>query len=507
MKSENILIARNTLFLYIRTVIVLLVSLYTSRVVLQSLGVTDFGIYNVVGSLVTMFCFINGAMSAATLRFLTFELGRKDNDQLSVVFSTSLIIHAVISLFVVLLAETVGLWFLYNKMVIPEERMLAASVVYQISVLTSVVTIMNVPYNSLLIAHEKMSSFAYITILDATLKLAVAISISFFLYDKLILYSILLFAVYVTVIMVYFFYCHSIFPESHFRMVNNKTLIGKMSKFAAWNLFSNLAYVTYTQGVNVLLNMFFGPVVNAARGIAVMVQAAVSKFVDSFQSALNPQITKSYASNDRERLLFLIDTSSRYSFYLILILIFPLFVSIDYILFIWLGNVPAHTANFIRITFLTMPISVLMNSLNIATQATGRVKRFFIITGSLQLLILPLSYITLKIGGSPEAVYLVTLAYTFSISFIYIRVTCSEIHLSMWLFIKKVSIRAYIVALCASILPLIWQYNIPPSMDFGSAVLNMTIAEVSVLCSIIILGMKATERKMFCKTIKNKLSI
>lgn len=506
MKAENSRIAKNTVFLYLRTIVVLLVSLYTSRVVLQSLGVTDFGIYNVVGGLVTMFTFINGAMAAATLRFLSFEMGRGDDKQLNVVFSTSIFIHVAISIFVVLMAETVGLWFLYHKMIIPPERMFAASIVFQISVLTAVISIMNVPYNSLLIAHERMSSFAYITILDATLKLLVAIGISHYQYDRLILYAILILLTFLTTITIYWVYCHHSFPESHIRLVKDRELITKMSKFAFWNLFSNLAYVTYTQGINVLLNVFFGPVVNAARGIAVQVQAAVAKFLDSFQSALNPQITKSYASNDRERLLFLIDTSSRYSFYLILILIFPLFVSIDYILSLWLGEVPEHTATFVRLTFLTMPVSAMMNSLNIATQATGRVKRFFFVTGSLQLLILPISYIVLKLGGTPESVYIVTFVHVFVTSFVYMYVTCSEIQLSMWFFLKKVAVRAYTVVCCATVIPIVYNLYSPSSTTFWPALLNMVIAEISVLTCIFIIGMRTKERSTLYGFIKKRVS-
>lgn len=504
MKSENSRIAKNTLFLYLRTIVVLVVSLYTSRVVLKSLGVEDYGIYNVVGGLVSMFVFINGAMSAATLRFLTFELGHKDKDRLNVVFSTSVFIHIAIAVLVVLIAETAGLWFLRHKMVIPAERIVAAGIVYQVSILTAVVSIMNVPYNSLLIAHERMSSFAYITILEAMLKLAVAVSISYYQYDRLILYSFLLLAVFLVIIGIYRFYCRRLFPESHVRVVRDKALVAQMSRFAAWNLFSNLAYVTYTQGLNMLLNLFFGPVVNAARGVAVQVETAVRKFVSSFQSALNPQITKSYANNDRERLLFLIDTSSRYSFYLILILIFPLFVSIDYILSLWLEIVPPHTANFIRLTFLAMPISVLTNSLNIATQATGRVKRFFFFTGSLQMLILPLSYVALLMWSHPEIVYIVTFVHSFLTSFVYIHITCSEIGLSMWIYIKKVAMRAYTVAICAAVIPIVYNLCTPSSDTFSSTLLNMAVAELSILGAVFLLGIKDNERSAIYCIVKSK---
>ncbi len=512
MKSENSRLVKNTLFLYLRTIVVLVVSLYTSRVVLKSLGVEDYGIYNVVGGLVSMFVFINGAMSAATMRFLTIELGRNDKDRLNVVFSTSVFVHIAIAVIVVLLAETAGLWFFYHKMVIPADRMTAAWIVFQVSVLTASVSIMNVPYNSLLIAHERMSLFAYITILDAVLKLAVALCISYYTYDRLILYSFLLLAVFLTIIAIYRYSCLRLFPESKVRMVKDWTLIVEMSRFAGWNLFSNFSFVTYTQGLNVLLNVFFGPAVNAARGVAFQVETAVSKFVGSFQSALNPQITKSYAMNDRDRLFFLIETGSRYSFYLILMLIFPLFVSIDYILSLWLEEVPAHTSNFIRLTFLVMPISVLTNSLNIATQATGRVKRFFFITGSMKLLILPLSYVALLMGGPPETVYMVNFVFSFLTSFVYIYVTCSEVSLSMWLYLKKVVVRAYGVAFCGAVIPMVYNLyvvhlspfarSLEGAGTFWGAMLNMAVAELSILGSVFLFGMTASERNNIYRIVK-----
>jgi len=507
MNSENSRIAKNTIYLYLRTIVVLLISLYTSRVVLQSLGIDDFGIYNVVGGLVAMFSFINGAMAAATLRFLTYELGKNNNQRLKIVFCTSIIIHLVISFIVIVLGETVGLWFLYNKMIIPPDRMFAATIVYQISILTAVISIMNVPYNSLLIAHERMSSFAYISILDATLRLLTAISISIYIYDRLILYSILIFGAYAIVIFIYWIYCRRSFPESHFQFIKDQALITKMSKFASWNLFSNLAFVTYTQGLNILLNVFYGPAVNAARGIAVQVQQAVVRFVDSFQSALNPQITKSYACNDRERLLFLIDTSSRYSFYLLLMLIFPLIASIDYILSIWLGVVPDHTSNFVRLTLLIEPISVMMNPLNIATQATGHIKRFFFITGTLQLIILPLAYIALIMGGPPEAVYIVYFAHVFLSSFVYMYVTCAEIQLSMSFFFKTVVIKLYLILLIAAIIPLLFDIYLPQTNSLWIALIKMLVAELSVLFSVILLGTKQTERITIISILKKKLSI
>lgn len=495
MNSDNRLIAKNTLFLYVRTIVVMLITLYTSRVVLKSLGVVDYGIYNVVGGLISIMSFINGAMSASTVRYLTFELGRRDYNRLNIVFCTCIQIHFVIAIFVLLLAETVGLWFFYNEMTIPPERMNSAFVVYQLSVLTGMIGIMNIPYNTLLIAHERMSSFAYITIIDASLKLLVAVSLSLFLFDKLIIYALLMCLVYIFVISIYWRYCKNNFSESKYSFIIDKPLVAEMSKYAFWSLFSNFAFVTYTQGVNILLNIFFGPAVNAARGITVQVQAAVSRFTQGFQSALNPQITKSYAANDRNRLVFLIDTSSRYSFFLVLILSFPILAELDNILHLWLGEVPKHTANFIRITLLSMPIGVLLNPLNIATQATGRIKRFAFVTGFVQIFILPISYIVLKLGGAPESVYAVYLVMTYLNSIVYIYLTCKEVEISMWNYYKRVVARSFAVAFLASILSIGYYFFFYTSSALLSSILNMIIAILSVLVSIYLIGMSKSEKQ------------
>ena len=506
MLEDNRLIAKNTLFLYIRTIVVMLISFYTSRVVLQALGVVDYGIYNVVGGLVSLFSFINGSMAAATIRYLTFELGKKDYNRLNEVFCTCIQIHFLISLIVVLLAESIGMWLMLYKMIIPLDRLNIAIIVFQISIITSVISIMNVPFNSLLIAHERMSSFAYISILDAILKFAVAISVPLFLYDKMLVYAILMCFVFVFIISIYRHYCHVHFPESYYHIVKDKVLAVEMTKYAFWSLLSNIAFVTYTHGVNLLLNVFFGPTVNAARALSVQVQAGLGRFVQSFQSALNPQITKSYARDERDRLFFLVNASSRFSFYLVLLLIFPVMVEIDYILSLWLETVPDYTSCFIRLTLLWMPISVMLNPLNIATQATGRIKRFALITGGAQLLILPSSYLVLKLGGGPETVYYVYLSISYLNSFVYIYLTCSEIKLSMWLFLKSVFFQCLAVAIMSALITVICNLNNYCSHSFWSAITNMIIADVSVLFSIYLIGMNRRERGVASNYIRTKVA-
>ena len=303
--------------LYIRMLFTMGVSLFTSRVILQTLGVEDYGVYSVVGGIITMFAFINGGMISATQRYLTFEIGKGNLPQLKKVFSTSLQIHAIIALIIVLLGETVGLWFLYEKLVIPADRMNAAVWVYQCSIIACVVNIMSVPYNADIIAHEKMSAFAYISVLEVSLKLLIVYALYFTPWDKLITYAFLILSVQLIIRFVYARYCSKHFEESHYQHKIDKSLFKEMFTFAGWSFWGNLAGVLYTQGVNMMLNVFFGPIVNAARGIAVQVQSAVQQFVSNFQVALNPQITKNYATGHLTQMHNLMFRSARFSFFLL----------------------------------------------------------------------------------------------------------------------------------------------------------------------------------------------
>lgn len=319
--ENNKRIAKNTLLLYIRMMLTMAVSLYTSRVVLNTLGVEDFGIYNVVGGVVAMFGFLNGAMATTTQRYITFELGRNDFKQLKKIFNISVSIHAFISIIILILAETIGLWFLYNKMTIPVERIDAALWAYQGSIISTIILIMSVPYNALIIAHEKMSTFAYISVLEAVLKLLIVYMLLIGDFDKLKLYALLMCCIQLIIRFIYGNYCKRHFPETKFQLYKDLKLFNNMLAFAGWNLWGNCASITFTQGVNILLNIFFGPIVNAARGITTQVQGAVNQFSWNFQTALNPQITKSYASGDYIYMHKLIFRSSKFTFFFTIIFI------------------------------------------------------------------------------------------------------------------------------------------------------------------------------------------
>ena len=405
--DNNKRIAKNTLLLYFRMLFMMAISLFTSRVVLNTLGVEDYGIYNVVGGIVAMFGFINGSMSSATQRYITFALGKGDKSRLQTVFSTTLQIHTLIAGIIVLLGETVGLWFLYNKMQIPAERMDAAFWVLQASIISTVIMIISVPYNADIVAHEKMSAFAYISILEVMLKLAIVYMLVMFSFDKLILYAFLLLAVQILIRFCYSVYCNKHFEETRYKRVWDKTLFKEMTGFAGWSMFGNLSAVLFGQGLNMLLNVFFGPVVNAARGIAVQVQNAIQQFVGNFQMALNPQITKTYAKGELNEMHKLMFRSARFSFFLLFFLSLPVLFETDFILTVWLKTVPDNTIVFLRIMICTSLIYTLSNPLIVANQATGNVRRYQAVCGTILLMILPVSYICLRLGCPAYSVFVV----------------------------------------------------------------------------------------------------
>lgn len=406
-RETNKRIARNTLMLYGRMLLLMGIALYTSRVVLDALGVVDYGVSNVVGGIVTMFSFINMAMSSATQRYVTFALGQADLARLRRVFGTSLQIHALIAILVVVLGEALGLWFLYHKMQVPPGRLNAAFWVLHCSVANAAIAVASVPYSALIVAHERMSAFAYFSIVEGVLKLAVACLLVWLPMDKLILYSLLLLGVQVLVRLCYTSYCSRHFPESRHLRGCDRALLAEMSSFAGWNLVGNLAAVLFTQGLNMLLNVFFGPAVNAARGVAVQVQGAVQQFVSNFQMALNPQITKTYARGDMQAMHALMFRSARFSYFLLLMLALPVLLETPFVLSVWLKQVPQHTVSFLRIMLCTSLIYTLSNPLMVASQATGSIRRYQAVCGGILLLILPVSYVCLRMGCSARAVFVV----------------------------------------------------------------------------------------------------
>lgn len=498
--SNNKRIAKNTMFLYIRMLFIMAVQLYTSRVVLNTLGVVDYGLYNVVGGVVSMLSFVNGAMSSATQRYITFALGKGDFDNLNKVFSVSVSIHFLIAFIVLLFAETVGLWFLYSQMTIPEGRMDAAIWVYQASVISTMVSIVSVPYNAEIIAHEKMSAFAYISILEVVLKLLIVYLLVITPLDKLKLYALLILAIQILIRYIYGHYCTSHFQESRFRYVSDKKLFKEMVSFAGWSLFGNLAGILSTQGVNIVLNIFFGPVINAARGVAVQVQSAITSFSGNFQMAINPQITKSYAQEDKERLFKLIKVSSKFSFFLILLLELPVFLEAPNILSVWLVNVPAHSIYFLRLILLIVLIDTTANSFIIAAQATGRVRVYQSVVGSCILLIVPLSYIVMKILPIPELVFVVHMSIAVVAQILRILFMRSYIGLGVREVIKSIYLPCLIVLGVSFAVPFALQQRMTDDIKTAAVIVLVSLIWSAII--IYFVGFSKHEKEILVSAIK-----
>ena len=504
ISANNKRIAKNTLILYIRMFVFMAIGFYTSRVILNTLGVEDYGVYNVVGGIVTMFTFINGALASATSRNITFELGTGNKEKLRAVFGTGLTIHGIVSLIIILAAETIGLWLFYQKMQIPVDRMDAAMWVYQLSVLSAVLSIMMVPYNAAIIAHEKMSAFAWITLLDAILKLVIVFLLVVIPYDKLIIYALLFFLVSVIDQLIYVIYCFKHFPESHSGFLWNNIILKEMSSFAGWSLFGNLAGVAFTQGVNILLNIFFGPVVNAARGVAVQVQSIVQQFIRNFQVALNPQITKSYAANELGEMHKLMFRSARFSFLLMFFISLPVLLETNFLLVIWLKIVPENTVLFFRLIMCTSLIYATANPLIIANQATGIIKNYQIVCGCILLTILPISYLVLKLGAPAYSVFVVHFVVEAIAQFARMYMLRHLIDLPVSTYMKQIYLPLLGVIVTSAILPL----GVHCALDEG--VLRFlavgTVSVLSVGLASWTLGLTQNERRFLLEKIREKIS-
>lgn len=381
------------------------VGLYTSRVVLNTLGVEDYGVYNIVGGIVVIFSFFNSAMSSATQRFLSFDLGSKDFVQLKKTFSTTLNIHFFVALVFLILAESVGLWFVNYKLNLPEERMYAVNWVYQFSVFTFLFGIIQVPYNALIIARERMNIYAYISIFEVIFKLIIVYLLVILDFDKLILYSALLFGI---AFFVRFFeksYCKKHFEESKYEFYYDKSYTKTLLAYSGWNIFGNVASIARSQGSNILLNIFFGTVLNASYGIALQVQGVVNTFVTNIQMAVNPQITKKYAAGNSKESIQLIVQTSKFSYFLMSLLVFPILFNTKYLIESWLRTVPEHTIIFIKLSLIGILIDTISGPLMTGIQATGNIKYYQIVVGSLVFLNLPLSYVGIITFKFPEIIF------------------------------------------------------------------------------------------------------
>ena len=464
--SENTKrIAKNTMMLYMRRLFSMVVSLYTSRVVLNALGVEDYGIQNAVGGFVTMFSLISGSLSGSVSRFLTFELGKGDMKRLKLAFSTSLIIHIGLVLIVLIAAETIGIWFVNYKMVIPPERMYAANWVFQASVVSFCFNLLSTPYNASIISHERMSAFAYIGILDVCLKLAIVLFIahSSWQFDRLIVYSLLLVAVSISLQCIYLVYCRRKFEECRIRLIWDKHYVREMGAFAGWNFIGNTAALLKVQGVNILLNLTFGPIVNAASGIANTIKNAVGGFASNFMTALNPQITKSFAANDLKYSFSLAERGSRFSFYIMFLFALPFCLETEFVLTLWLKQYPAHTVNFVRLILILSLSDIISNTLITLLAATGKIRNYQLIVGGVLMLNFPLSYLALQLGFSPESTFIIAIIISVCCMVLRLLLLRKQVGFSIPSFFKNVYLNVICVAILSSIIP----FTIHCIMDYG----------------------------------------
>lgn len=481
VKESDKRLLKNTLLLYFRMLFMMLINLYASRLILEKLGVEDYGIYNIIGGVVALFTFISGAMTASTQRFLNHYLGLKDFVGLNKAFNASQIIHIAISLSVLILAETIGLWFLYNKLVIPVERFDAAFWTYQCSIVSTCIIIISYPYNATIIANEKMGAFAYVSILEGILKFAIIFLLDQSKYDKLVLYAILLMCIQLIITSTYRIYCIKHFPETHFNITQiPKRLYKEILSFSGWNLLGNIANIALIQGTNILLNLFFGPTVNAAKGISVQVQNTVGAFCSNFQVAQNPQIMKTFSSGKLNEMHSLVCRTSRFSFYLMLIFSVPIIMKTDDILTLWLKTPPEYTSIFVQYTMFFNLIQSLANPLLTSSLATGNVKKIMLYIAILFWLIIPVGYIMLKLGGNPIIIFQIQLSLYILAHIIRIYIVCHQIKLSIKTYLLDVIIPIIKVTPIAFIIGYIL------STPFGNNFLSLAI--YAIVCIFIIIG-------------------
>lgn len=491
--ANNKRIAKNTLLLYFRMLFLMLISLYTSRVILDALGVEDYGIYNVVGGFVSMFALISAALTSASSRFLNFELGKGDPVRQNVVFSTAVTIQWGLAVIVAILSEVIGVWYVNSVMVLPEGRLTAANWCFQFSVFHFCMNLITVPYNASIIAHERMKAFAYVGLFQGLVQLGISFLVYWEPFDRLVYYALLLMLLQFFIQCMYQVYCRRNFSECHYRFVVDKPLLRHMFGYSLWHLIGNGAAVLKDHGVNVVLNAFFGPAVNAARGIAGQVDRAVGQFVGNFMMAMNPQITQSYARGEYDYMHRLVNTGARFSFYLLLLLSLPIIVNADFILHLWLKRVPDYAVEFTQLTLVAMMITSLSRPLITAQNATGNVRNYQLVVGGVELLNLPLNYVCLYMGLLPTSVIVVSIIVSLlSLGARLYMLPFTLEGFSRMGFFRHVILICFEVGIISVFVPAILYQFVPES--FGSFVLNVLVCLIYSSLVIFFVGCNTTER-------------
>ena len=503
--SNTSRIAKNTLLLYFRHILIMLVSLYTVRVVLNVLGAEDYGIYNVVAGVVVLFSFVNAAMTDSTQRFLNYALGKNDNGKVNQTFSASIIIHTAIAGIFLVAAETIGLWFVNSKLNIPDDRHTVAMIVYQFSIAASLFGILRVPYNATIIAYEKMSFFAGISILEAVFKLTIVYCITITTFDKLITYAFLTTMISVVMLFVYKLYCNKKFETANYKKVENKQLTKDLISFSGWSLFGATANVCNYQGTNVVMNIFTNVTANAAMGVANQVNTAVFSFVSNFQLAFKPQLIKLYAADQKQDFMNLIFRTSKFSFFLLFIIVLPLYLNADFVLNIWLKNPPEYSIQFVRLILICSLIEAINGPLWMSIQATGEIKNYQLIVSALIFMNLPLCIVAFKFGANPLCVLIIRLIVLFITTIWRVFYLSGKIQLPATKFFGQVLLWCGLIGLtayfaCIAICNTLILNEIPAF--FVSCTLSLC---VSVLL-IYIIGVNKAEKDYVTGLLKSKFS-
>lgn len=495
-------IVKNTFFLYFRSLIILVVSIFTVRIVLDALGVNDYGIYILAGSLVTLLSFLKNTLDSSTQRFLTYELGRKDHNRVSAVFSTSILINIGLIVVLLLISETIGVWYLNTKAIIPIERLAAANWAFQFSVFTVLVSILRSPYTALVIAHEEMHYFAYLSIVEVIAKLFIAYMLYASEYDKLKLYTLLLFFVSVAMFMSFFFYARKKYPESKFRFAPDRALFKTMLGFSSWNLIGVVGWLLSTQGVSIILNLFFGPVANAAVGIAYQINNAINQFIEGFQMAVTPQLTKLFAANELEKLRELLYHNSKYSFLLLWFLSLPVLIEIRSILAWWLVEVPDYAIVFTRLILIYTLLFAFIRPLVMTVQATGKLKHIQLSVGTTLLMIVPISYALLKSGFPPYTPFIVIIGNGFIHLAVELYFLKKYISLSPVYFFRYTVLPAFLVAVLTLLPALFVSYSITDNLMQLLSV--FALAYMSTVVCTYYIGMDAAMRHKIKTALQTK---
>ena len=497
-------IAKNTFFLYIRSIVVMAVGIYTSRVVLQTLGVNDYGIYNVVGGFVVMFSILSSSMVNASQRFISYEMGRVQ-PQMNRIFCGTVSVHLVLALIILLIFESFGIWFLNTHLNIAIDRLSAANWVFQCSVMAFCINLISVPYNASIIAHEKMGVFAYISIYEAFAKLGIVYLLSFTGYDRLIVYATLMLVVSVSLRFIYGIYCKRHFEECNFHFVFDKPLFKDMMGFIGWNFFGSTAGILSTQGINILINLFFGVALNAARGLSEQVNHAVNTFVSNFMTALNPQITKSYAAGDYYYMRTLMIRGAKYAAILYWLIALTIFLEADEILSIWLVEVPDYASIFLRLTIIYSIFRSMALPIYNGMLATGKIKNYQLIMGGMNIMAFVLCYIFFSFGLGPEFGYISTIIIAIFQLFVRLKLICDIIpNFPKWLFFRDAILRAFYVIVSSAGIIYYLKSIITISNVYVEVLVMLIISLAIVSCLASILALTKGEREKMVMVVRNR---